>query len=105
MVKNMRVENIVSNNGNKIANQFIITGNGQLTFQSYESTIVVIDYETKEVFIGDDYDYSMTTGKYRNIFFRDYAPYDLNGLKDLATLRKAIKDGKYNGYIVTRKSL
>ena len=37
----MKVENIESNNGNKIANQFIITDdNGNEFFQSYNSMIV-----------------------------------------------------------------
>jgi hypothetical protein len=37
----MKVENITSNNGNKIANQFIITDNeDNKYFQSYSSMIV-----------------------------------------------------------------
>ena len=98
----MRVENIVSDKGNMIPNQFVMTNNNTIVFQSYESMIVTIDESTKTVLIGADYDYSVTTGKYRNIFFRDYAPYELNGLKDLNTLRKAMKDGVYNGWKVEK---
>ena len=37
----MKVENITSNNGNKIANQFVITDDKQNEyFQSYKSIIV-----------------------------------------------------------------
>jgi hypothetical protein len=46
----MKVENITSNNGNKIANQFIITDdNGNEYFQSYNSMIVKKDYEEFQV--------------------------------------------------------
>lgn len=101
----MRVENIVSNNGNNIANQFIIRGDGVITFQSYQSEIITLDSDLKIIFVGDDYDYSVTTGKYRNIFFRDYAPYELRDLQNLDTLRKAIKEEKFGLWQVVRKSL
>ena len=39
----MKVSNMISNKGNKIANQFIITDGNKETFQSYNSTIVVKD--------------------------------------------------------------
>ncbi len=68
----MKVRNMTSAQGNKIANQFIITDDtgNVTTFQSYTSVIarinrthgraVQLDRET--------WDYSKTTGKYRNIF-------------------------------------
>ena len=96
----MRVENIISDKGNAIANQFVMTNNHTIVFQSYESMIATIDTENKIILIGVDYDYSVTTGKYRNIFFRDYAPYELNGLKDLSVLRRAIEKGFYGDYKV-----
>ena len=43
----MKVENITSNNGNKIANQFIITDDeDNKYFQSYSSMIVKKGFET-----------------------------------------------------------
>ena len=48
--------------------------------------------------IGEDWDYSVTTSKHRNIFFRDYAE-----MSELATkdgLKKAIKDGVCNNFKV-----
>ena len=96
----MKVENIISKSGNAIANQFVLSGGDELVFQSYDSTIITIDNGTKTVIIGRDYDYSVTTGKYRNIFFEDYAPYELNGLKDLKVLRKAIEEKEFNGWKV-----
>ncbi|HUX92462.1 MAG TPA: hypothetical protein VMV36_01555 [Ignavibacteriaceae bacterium] len=77
----MKVENIKNENGNAIPNQFIMTeeGRGALgnfnrreTFQSYNSIIAVITYwdgEPGRVEIDENkWDYSQTTGKYRNQF-------------------------------------
>ena len=63
----MKVENLTSTNGNKVANQFVIYDNGTRFFQSYNSIICKIE---KGVVILDTYywDYSKTTEKYRNIF-------------------------------------
>ena len=75
-----KVTNMESSRGNKIANQFILTeeGRGALgnfikreTFQSYDSVIAVRTEwadETEIVLDKNYWDYSVTTGKYRNIF-------------------------------------
>lgn len=67
----MNVRNMTSARGNKIANQFIITDGVKVTFQSYDSEIVTIDYDNGTIFVGNDWDYSVTTGKYRNMFMHD----------------------------------
>ncbi len=79
----MKVENMTSSRGNKIANQFIITdeGRGALgnftkreVFQSYDSVIAIKTYwpdETRVELDRDAWDYSVTTGKYRNQFLRE----------------------------------
>lgn len=61
------VKNMTSSNGNKIANQFIINTSKARIFQSYDSIIVK---KTSENTYLDSYywDYSKTTGKYRNMF-------------------------------------
>lgn len=75
----MKIQNMTSNNGNKIANQFIITDNHKMGnkieyFQSYNSIIVKRIYDdigadVVETFLDSHYwDYSTTTSKYRNIF-------------------------------------
>ena len=74
----MKVKNMTSANGNKVANQFIIEDDNKVTFQSYNSEIVTIDYNAKIITVGYDWDYSTTTGKYRNMFMRDY------GFRDMA---------------------
>ena len=86
----MKVENIKSNNGNKIANQFIIIDDvGNTFFQSYNSMIVKKTKVTEfidTIELDQKYwNYSNTTGKYRNIF-----------LNETITETKAkIKSGEY----------
>tara|TARA_R100000353_G_scaffold96309_1_gene70429 strand:- start:212 stop:487 length:276 start_codon:yes stop_codon:yes gene_type:complete len=85
----MQVKNITSNKGNKIANQFIITNDNEEYFQSYKSIIakkVLMNNQFFMVYLDKNYwDYSVTTGKYRNIF--------LNETKK--ETEKKIKDGTY----------
>ena len=85
----MKVENIESSKGNKIANQFVITDDKQNEyFQSYNSMIVKKDYENDQVkiFLDQKYwNYSNTTGKYRNIFLGET-------IKDT---KAKIKSGEY----------
>lgn len=73
----MKVRNITSNSGNAVANQFIIEGedanNWIETFQSYDSVIIKKcmhkDAGKTTIYIDQKYwDYSVTTGKYRNQF-------------------------------------
>lgn len=71
----MKVQNMTSSNGNKIANQFIITDveNNVQVFQSYETVVCrrqFCEVEQKYVIYLDEkaWDYSKTTGKYRNMF-------------------------------------
>ena len=85
----MKVQNITSSRGNTIANQFIIPEEGGIlgnfikrdTFQSYNSIIATktlwryedVKYQdnpkTQEIELDEKYwNYSKTTGKYRNIF-------------------------------------
>ena len=67
----MKVQNITNNNGNKVANQFIISDSEFTAFQSYDSMIVKTVFEEGErvVYLDETYwDYSRTTSKYRNQF-------------------------------------
>ncbi len=86
----MKVKNIESNNGNKVANQFIITdeNNGHTYFQSYNSIIVkkYVGKTQQHTFLDQKYwNYSNTTGKYRNIFLGET-------IKDT---KAKIKSGEY----------
>jgi len=80
----MKVSNMTGHSGREVANQFIIYGDDFTAFQSYNSVIVkrcagkiYLDKET--------WDYSSTTGKYRNLFL---------GETKAETERK-IKSGQY----------
>ena len=85
------VEQMINNRGNGAMNQFILRGDNKVIFQSYNSTIAIVDYTTNTITIFPDWDYSVTTGKHRNIFFTDYVY-----IPDLASkkgIEKALKDG------------
>ena len=66
----MKVQNMTSNrNGRKVANQFEITDGDFMYFQSYDSIIAKHNTWTGETILDENYwDYSNTTGKYRNQF-------------------------------------
>ena len=86
----MKVINMRSNKGNKIANQFIIENeiedlHTEIYFQSYDAMIAkkvkrmtsdfnrspIMQYEEKIYLDIKYWDYSVTTGKYRNIFLNE----------------------------------
>ena len=80
----MKVRNIEGNSG-PVRNQFIIEGDdGSETFQSY-SSVIAVNNHGKITLDRDKWDYSTTTGKYRNIFLME---------KKADTERK-IKSGEY----------
>lgn len=85
----MKIRNIISNSGNAVRNQFLITDDqGNEYFQSYDSIIAKKDYsgEKRVVYLDEYYwDYSTTTGKYRNMFLGE----------DKKTTEKKIKSGEY----------
>ncbi len=89
----MKVRNMTSDSGHAVANQFVIRqpiGDEVWidTFQSYDSIIATITHNhgTKTVELDENYwDYSRTTGKYRNQFLGEMT----------ADTRKKIKGGEY----------
>lgn len=80
----MKVRNMTGNSGREVPNQFIITDSGVRYFQSYNSIIARIDSQGVTL---DEYywNYSKTTGKYRNLFLRE----------DKKTTEAKIKSGEY----------
>ena len=80
-----KVFNMESSKGNKVANQFLITTDKAFYFQSYNSIIAKRTNEGK-IFLDEKFwDYSTTTGKYRNQFLNE----------GIAETRKKIKEGIY----------
>lgn len=64
----MKVENMLSPNGNEVPNQFMIWDDeGNVFFQSY-STIIAKDADGVITLDRKMWDYSRTTSKYRNMF-------------------------------------
>lgn len=64
----MKVSNLESNRGNKIPNQFEVSTENGVYFQSYDSVIAFIPNDGKIQLDAKFWDYSKTTAKYRNIF-------------------------------------
>lgn len=86
----MKVQNMTSNNGNKVANQFIVDGehHGQAGrfFQSYSSVIAFMPANGSSVSLDAKYwDFSKTTSKYRNQFLNDTT----------ADVKRKIASGEY----------
>jgi len=79
-----RVENMTSSRGNTIANQFFIRTDKGCVFQSY-SSIIAANINGKIYLDSNTWDYSTTTGKYRNQFLGE----------GIADTRKRIADGTY----------
>lgn len=99
MENNYRVEQMINDKGNGATNQFIIHVGSKLIFQSYDSIIATVDKTEKTVTLGMAWDYSKTTEKHRNIFFRDYA-----NIPDLASkkgIQDALKNGLCNGWKIS----
>lgn len=82
----MKVRNMTSANGKPVANQFIVsTTNGTEYFQSYETVIAVRQGDGRIILDENSWDFSTTTGKYRDQFL---------GEKRVDTVRK-IDSGEY----------
>jgi hypothetical protein len=84
----MKVKNMTNEKGRQVANQFIIFDKDYTVFQSYDAIIAKTTFENgKRVVYLDDYywDYSRTTGKYRNMFLGE----------SKSETAKKIKSGEY----------
>ena len=91
----IKASNIISDKGNPITNQIIITDKKKdtETFQSYNSIIAIKDYKKGKTTLDDYYwNYSRTTSKYRNIFLNETTKETVKKVKDgiykLANLNK-----------------
>lgn len=80
-----RIENMQSRNGNDVPNQFRIFTDEGTYFQSYSTIIAFKPFDGKTQLDKDGWDYSRTTGKYRNEFLRE----------DKKTTEKKIASGEY----------
>ena len=85
---NFNISNLINDNGNAAANQFIIKTSKATYFQSYQSVVAKID-KKGNLILSENWDYSNTTRKHLYIFLRMYGYDYLCSAKDM---RKAIKD-------------
>jgi len=85
--KRVRVENLTSSKGNKVANQLVIETSEGTYFQSYNSMIAFMPCSRNEKVQLDreKWNYSTMTGKYRNQFL----------LETKKETEKKIKAGEY----------
>ena len=91
-VKKTKVENMKNRVGKPVVNQFVINqieGVIERTiFQSYKSTVAmkVDNGDPYQIYLDNDtWDYSSTTGRYRNVFLGE----------DIHETRRKIKSGEY----------
>jgi len=80
-----RVENMTNARGNKAPNQFIIETDAGLFFQSYQSAIAFKPLKGKTQLDAEKWDYSATTGRFRNQFLNE----------GIAETRAKIASGEY----------
>ena len=67
LAQKLKVSNMYSRGGNKVANQFIITTATSEIFQSY-NTVIAIKHNDGRVELDNAWEYSVTTARYRNQF-------------------------------------
>jgi len=80
-----KIQNMRSSNGNDVPNQFEIFTDMGKYFQSYSSMIAFKPFSGKIVLDANKWDYSKTTGIYRNQFLGE----------SIKETRKKIKSGEY----------
>lgn len=67
-----KVRQMTTKGGNPAPNQFLLYTSDGMYFQSYNSTIAFRDHNGKIQLDENTWDYSRTTGKYRNEFLGEY---------------------------------
>ena len=82
------VRQLINDNGNPAANQFVIKTKKATYFQSYNSVVCKLD--GVNIILSMNWDYSNTTRKHLYIFMRQNGYYNLSSANDV---RKAIKEG------------
>ena len=79
------VHQMKGRSGKEVPNQLVIYADNGRLFQSYRTVIAFIDNNGKVYLDLEKWDYSTTTGKYRNIFLNE----------DKRTTEGKIKSGEY----------
>lgn len=82
------VHQLINDNGNPAANQFVIRTKKATYFQSYRSVVCKLD--GINIILSNNWDYSKTTSKHLYMFLRQNGYYNLSSAKEV---RNAIKEG------------
>lgn len=91
----MIVTNMMNEKGNAVVNQYIISDDTSVIFQSYDTTIAI--FSNHVMTVGGFWDYSKTTSKYLYIFLSAM----IGGKWNRKEVLNAIKDG----YIIYNPSM
>lgn len=83
------IQQLINDNGNPAANQFIIKTKEATYFQSYDSVVCKLD--GVNIVLSTNWDYSNTTRKHLYMFMRQNGYYNLSSAKEV---RKAISEGR-----------
>lgn len=83
------IQQLINDNGNPAANQFIIKTKKATYFQSYNSVVCKLD--GVNIVLSTNWDYSNTTRKHLYMFMRQNGYYNLSSAKEV---RKAISEGR-----------
>lgn len=83
------IRQLINDNGNPAANQFIIKTKKATYFQSYDSVVCKLD--GVNIVLSTNWDYSNTTRKHLYMFMRQNGYYNLSSAKEV---RKAISEGR-----------
>ena len=74
-------------------NQFLIEEGEKKVFQSYESTIAIV--ENDKIILGVDWNYSTTTSKHLYLFLEEYTNINFYGITNKRKyIEKLIKENK-----------
>ena len=93
----MMVSQLINKQGKAVKNQFIIVNGDVTTFQSYNTKIIDVNKKENTIVFYPNYNFSVTTSKYRNKFLSDILGVNI----DTKTVDKMISDGMYNSFTVT----
>ena len=74
----------------KNKNQFIITGDGVVCFQSYDSMIAEYDTTAKRLAVGSHWDYSQTTSKHFYLWLAEFVGVELTSTNKRQEFAKII---------------
>ena len=87
----MTIYQLINDNGNAAANQFVIidSENKTIYFQSYNTIIAKVNTNGKNVVLSKDWCHSTTTSKHLYMFLRNNTKYYINEKKDVVHYLKS----------------